>query len=227
MSNNMNAVCIGCRLRRKKCDRGKPICTSCLELNISPDLCIYPKSKLQLASKDSKITLDLLRSKNKELKEEYEAVKAGEKPSTNSLQNNNVVLSSQNNPSDKIDNTPINPSAEVLGFVQDPINTTVKETNEFLLHCGPLSWVSLMSFEKDFAQLCLQFGQIIAIAKDLRKDSRRGEFIDQADSDTRFNDIKGRLSRILLGIDPNENIFKVMEELFWRLKIDCLIMIWL
>lgn len=218
MSNNMNAVCIGCRLRRKKCDRGKPICTSCLELNISPDLCIYPKSKLQLASKDSKITLDLLRSKNKELKEEYEAVKAGKKPSTNSLQNNNVVLSSQKNPSDKIDNTPINPSSQDLEFVQDPINTTVKETNEYLLHCGPLSWVSLMSFEKDFAQLCLQFGQIIAIAKDLRKDSRRGEFIDQADSDTRFNDIKGRLSRILLGIDPNEYIFKVMEELFLEIE---------
>ncbi|CCH41194.1 hypothetical protein BN7_731 [Wickerhamomyces ciferrii] len=34
-------ACIGCRLRRRRCDRKTPICSSCSELKIPVELCIY------------------------------------------------------------------------------------------------------------------------------------------------------------------------------------------
>lgn len=227
----MNAVCIGCRLRRKKCDREKPICASCLELNINPDLCIYPKSKLQLASKDSKITLDLLRCKNKELKEELEALQSSSASSdlddaslssttlgkhhVDSVKNG-VDVSSLCKASQELFDTSSNQS--MMNTNRDPLFTTVKESNEYLLHCGPLSWTSLLSSETELAILCKQFDQIVAIAKSLRQDTRQDEFIGQADSDARLHTIRGKLSRVLMGIDPTESVIFVMGELFKEIE---------
>lgn len=204
MSHHTNAVCIGCRLRRKKCNREKPICSSCLELNISPDLCIYPKTKLQLASKDSKITLDLLRSKNKELKSQLE-----------DLKNTSHVAKHHESSTHKQSTT-----KNLLPTTKDKGNTlliTTKETNEYLIHCGPLSWTSLMNSERELALLCDQFNDIIAIAK-LRQDQSRGANIPSNTDSSTLNDIKGRINSILMGLEPTENTEIIMGELFLEIE---------
>lgn len=70
------STCIACRFRRKKCDKKKPICTSCYELGIPSDLCVTPSYRLGLRSKNSKVTLDELKSKRDKLRDEEKALKS-------------------------------------------------------------------------------------------------------------------------------------------------------
>lgn len=66
MPESRISSCVGCRLRRRKCDQRRPTCTACVELKIPSELCVY--RKMSLVSKDSKATLDKLKEKNQELR---------------------------------------------------------------------------------------------------------------------------------------------------------------
>lgn len=72
--DSKGTACIGCRLRRKRCDKKHPICTGCSDLQIPRELCIY--RKMGLASKDSKATLAKEVKKNRELKDDKERTMA-------------------------------------------------------------------------------------------------------------------------------------------------------
>lgn len=62
--------CTSCRLRRRKCDKQKPICGSCKELGIPIDLCTYKVLKTNTKVKDLKAILDETKLKNETLVKE-------------------------------------------------------------------------------------------------------------------------------------------------------------
>ncbi|CCH41190.1 putative transcriptional regulatory protein [Wickerhamomyces ciferrii] len=229
----MNAVCIGCRLRRKRCDRKRPICTSCLELNISDDLCIYPDTKLQLASKDSKITLDMLRNKNKDLKKEYELLQ--------NLSPNQIKLLSSNLNDNHLTHKIPPYQQEILQHlhpnhaqpIQDdnkphqlqensqypkqssPNNellTTIKFEKNIHLHIGSLSWETLFRSEKDTYKLCMQFDELLDLIK-TRHDKMSKNFTLEMDTDSRFQQLKQLLLSMLIGKIPLNSVYSTMDEL--------------
>ncbi|CCH41187.1 putative transcriptional regulatory protein [Wickerhamomyces ciferrii] len=63
-------ACTGCRMRRKKCDKGKPICSGCIALDVPKELCIYPEERTQYRGKQPREYIKGLRNQNKILLKE-------------------------------------------------------------------------------------------------------------------------------------------------------------
>ncbi|CCH41188.1 putative transcriptional regulatory protein [Wickerhamomyces ciferrii] len=74
-TKDYQSPCISCKLRRTRCDRKSPICSSCASINLPQELCHYKDFKINLKDKNSKETLNILKQENEELKKELEELK--------------------------------------------------------------------------------------------------------------------------------------------------------
>lgn len=145
MSQSRISSCVGCRLRRRKCDQKRPICTACDELKIPVELCIY--RKMSLISKDSKATLNKLKDTNYELKLQLDKYRA------KFLDNYRVV------------NKPHIPLEKHSLF------RTVRESSTSLSHFGSTSWAALMDTEPVLKEIVTQL-QYLMIHEKHQYDTR-------------------------------------------------------
>ncbi|ODQ57253.1 hypothetical protein WICANDRAFT_97889 [Wickerhamomyces anomalus NRRL Y-366-8] len=197
------STCIACRLRRKRCDRKQPICTSCEELNISQDLCVCPQSKLGLKSKNSKVTLDELKEKNERLQQEQEYLKSilnGELPEPDVRMKLSQILNSEQ---------------KVKKQDRNLFLTVKSGLYSCSAHFGSTSWQSLLASNPQYSQFMYQIAAVLNHAR-MEYDRRKHTFQGLAAGDPRLNGIRAKIVEGALGlaqVDLNQIGIDLISEI--------------
>lgn len=186
MSDNSisSVACTGCRIRRKKCDRAKPICSGCQSLNVPIELCLYPEQKASYRGKNAKNTLEELQKKNKLLyKEQLHYKNKFEDVATKSIKRSDLA---------KI---PV-PNKQQPDFLRRDFFS-----HEKWGHCGLLSWASLLIGEPSAGMVNLKFNEIVN--KERAKYSKaKTQLTNETLTDTKLAKIRRQVTEMNLGIEP-------------------------
>lgn len=127
--NRPSLVCINCKKRKIKCNRGHP-CSSCTHYKCE-DLCIYE---------------DILTDrKNKIVKTKLKEPKVNRK-SNLEIPPSHPILSSNHDSAQNF-TTPVNDSDEIINFYEDYTSILVKD-NSRGFNSGPFAWSSLIAKDK-------------------------------------------------------------------------------
>lgn len=145
-------ACLGCRIRRRKCDNVSPICSGCLEISVPANLCIYHEARVGFKVHGSQKTLDKLRDINKQLTEQHNALQ--------NFVNNNGGAATQE---------PKNTLPQVSKdqtFFKNPLMRTMGNVSDSLTHYGPISWFALISAQKPLMNISNWLINVIKFEKD-------------------------------------------------------------
>ena len=146
-----NTACIGCRLRRKKCDKQSP-CSTCKELQIPKELCIY--RRIGLVSKDSNATYVKEVQRNRELKDEVSRLKS-------IVNYNNTATQKEyffSNNNDKVRHILLNPQ-------KNPLLCTVMSSQQSLAYLGSISVAAVTQSEPRMKMMLQNIHTVIMNAK--------------------------------------------------------------
>lgn len=195
-----HTACLGCRIRRRKCDNVKPICSGCTEINIPTELCLYHGARVGFKVNGSQKTLDKLREKNKTLVTEEEALrklskqpKVAPKSTTNNLGIYMLPTTTQ-----KITNSKTQTS------MRNPLMCTIREVSGTLIHYGPVSWFALTSTQEPLKKLTTWFVNVIRFEKDRYN---RAKFEQKVEEDEMLKCVNNLLLTYSLGHSkiPDQN----------------------
>lgn len=149
-SEDPKTACIGCRLRRKRCDKQSP-CATCTELQIPTELCIY--RKIGLVSKDSKTTLSKELQRNGELKDEIARLRAIKEYKNHSAKEY-FYLHSRG----RFKQFQLNPE-------KNPLLCTVMSSKQSLAYLGSISVAAITQSEPKMKMLMQQIHTVIMSEK--------------------------------------------------------------
>lgn len=145
-----HTACLGCRIRRRKCDNVKPICSGCQEINIPADLCLYHGARVGFKVNGSKKTLEKLRDKKTQLlKEQAALTRVGQRRSQYQASEAYYLPSYHNNQ-----------------FKKNPLMCTMGDVSGTLTHYGPISWFALISVQEPLKKLSTWFINVMKFEKD-------------------------------------------------------------
>ncbi|ODQ57256.1 hypothetical protein WICANDRAFT_65513 [Wickerhamomyces anomalus NRRL Y-366-8] len=205
-------ACISCRLRRRKCDRAKPVCTGCKDLNIPQELCVYKDLKAKTKSNDRKEILDQYKSDNMKLKNQkfrlMEGIELAFVEKSRLLREelaSSSALNNESSPANVILQTQYKKSIE-----KDSKKNEQDITNN--LHFGSISWGSLMTSEPDMQVLLEQMDSIIKRQK-VQLDSLKKNFEEPVNENCILSKVKAYITSVALGIEKLDD-FQIFQHLF-------------
>ncbi|CCH41191.1 hypothetical protein BN7_728 [Wickerhamomyces ciferrii] len=194
------ATCIACRMRRKKCDRKMPICSSCEELNIPKELCVCPDTKLGLKSKNSKVTRDTLIKYNNNLREEQKYLES------------------------IIKGEPIAPDARMK--LSQILNNDSKhkkhERNLFLTqktengYFGSSSWRATLGTTPPGVQFIAEINKVLRQAK-IDHELKKNGTLDEQSPFPHLNSFRAKVTEAALGLS-NHNLHELTIQLLRELE---------
>lgn len=185
-----HVACLCCRIRRRKCDASKPVCSGCSDLNIPPDLCVYHDARVGYKANKSRKTLQKLKNENNRLKKELEFLKAKQSTSQVNLQPKKFDNSIN-------DTLPYYMSANGR-LKKNPLLCLTGETYGTPTHYGPISWVSLISNNAPLKHISLWFMNVIKMEKD--KYDSRNFMNNNVEKDTILKKIRKSIDDNLFGL---------------------------
>lgn len=181
-----HVACLCCRIRRRKCDAVKPVCSGCVDLNIPQELCVYHDARVGYKANKSRKTLQTLKDENTKLKKELEFLKAKQKSLGPQVKK-------------PTEDNPLPYYVSIDGRLRkNPLLCTTGETFGTPTHYGPISWVSLISNNAPLKHISLWFMNVIKMGKD--KYDRRKHTDNNVEKDTILKEIKMAL---------NDNLFEI------------------
>jgi hypothetical protein len=197
LREHSKTACIGCRLRRKKCDKQRP-CSTCKELQIPPELCIY--RKIGLISKDSKATLSKELHRNRELKDEIGRLKAiMEYNSHNSLSKEYFYLNNH----DRFKHFQLNPE-------KNPLLCTVMSSPQSLAYLGSISVAAITQSEPKMRLLLQQIHTVIMNEK-LKLERQLQPMMNTPMLDIFQSQCHSK--SLGLGVQEDETIIRLIQEI--------------
>lgn len=209
-AGSKSSVCTGCRLRRRKCDRESPICSSCKELNVPPELCIYRELRSNSKTTSSKEVLERLKARRSdlicekfrlkravELEREVQARSSVYKYDVKKrTANKNFYSEKRNTKSTGLDQ-------------KNGDGSSQKHDKEKL---GSISWRSLMSVEPNMKALISYMDKVIKSQKEILKNVK-SKVEDPVKKNPLISQIRSRFNSLTFGLDFSED-YGLIEELF-------------
>lgn len=203
------SACLGCRLRRHKCGREKPMCLNCVDLKGPSNMCLY--RSVGLISKDSKSTLQSLKDQNVKLKQQVveleELVKKRKlHPTEGTTGSKDYKLRKSSDVTNCYKHFQLNPQKNSLSHY-------IKETNLGLTHYGSFSIDALTNSEPSLKQLIKQID--IFIKRERLKYDAKMEKIRNGtvENDENLKIIKCKLLEKRLGLTQNKDVDLEILEL--------------
>jgi len=206
----MRAIaCISCRLRRRKCDRKKPLCSGCKDLNIPAELCIFKDLRTKSKSNDKKVILDQVKTENRRLKR----VKFTLMSAMESRIDESIKLSSSKSQSNQ---TVKDETAEYsqIPDVEEPQrkNSVQKSKIELKPNFGSISWGSLMSAEPEMQALLVQIDTIIKMQKE-QLISLKKKFEPPLQKKNAITNTINKMTAVAMGAEVLDD-YQVFQDLF-------------
>lgn len=198
MENNEDTkiACIGCRIRRKRCDKQSP-CATCKELQIPKELCIY--RKIGLISKDSKVTLAREQQRNRALKDEVARLKAIKEYNDSSKTKEYFYLKNH----DRFEQFQLNPE-------KNPLLYTIASSDQSLAYLGSIS-VAAMTQSEPKMKLFLQHVHNVILSEKIKFERQLPPVVD-----TPMLEIFNRqcqLQNLGMGHQEDSTVIKLIREI--------------
>lgn len=205
-----SSVCTGCRLRRRKCDRESPICSSCKELNVPSELCIYRELRSNSKTTSSREVLEGLKVRHSDLvSEKFRLKRIVELELKKRERSSSYKYDSRKRHAKKVlysDNRSFNNNSVNK---KNDNNSNQKHGKEKL---GSISWRSLMSVEPNMKALISYMDKVIKSQKELLKNVQ-SKVRDQVKKNPLISQIRSRFNSLTFGLDFSED-YGLIEELF-------------
>lgn len=220
-----SAACLGCRIRRRRCDRMKPVCTGCLDLNVPPELCVY--RSIGIMSKDSRNTLSVIKTQNAELKQQLIHLQTALRKTkgtglTDIIENDDYSsdeVERELSEANKIQkNSSLSHSYKHLQLnpQRNPLLCTIRETKFSTTHLGSISLDALSQSEPSIKLLLSQIHTVIRRER-LKYDAKRRKFGNFVKNDEGLNSIKFKILDRMIGLSP-ENDFEILNTIFAEIE---------
>lgn len=155
-------ACLGCRIRRRKCDGLKPICSGCVDLNIPVRLCVYHDARVGYKSDKAEKALEKLKRENKSLKNELQRLKR---------MSSVVVLSNDNetvkHPRRRSRYEPYLLPSDLSGkSLKNLLTGAIGESSGTHIHYGPISWYAIASTNEPLKNISAWFINTVKLEKE-------------------------------------------------------------
>lgn len=215
-------ACTGCRLRRRKCNRESPICSSCKELNIPQELCIYRELNSNTKTCSSKVKLkEVQDERRKLLRQKFELKRVAEIQRDVQARSYryrfNLIKSSAHSELHGDDYQSV--SKTTRSFINNLDGASlVPKSLDSKSKIGSISWGSLMSAEPNMKVVLSKMDQIIQNQRDQSTQIRTKYEIPASDQTLLLSKVRSKVLSLSLELEPPgdysliENLFRNIEK---------------
>ncbi|ODQ57257.1 hypothetical protein WICANDRAFT_107577 [Wickerhamomyces anomalus NRRL Y-366-8] len=205
-------ACLGCRIRRRKCDGLKPICSACVDLNIPVRLCVYHDARIGYKADKAEKTLEKIKEQNLKLKKELQKLKRSS--------SGNLVSTSfpTRQARKRHQNDPYLLHLPNKAHKKNPLTATTVESSGSFVHYGPISWYAIASTNETLKNISGWFVNVIKMEKE-RYDRTRSSQRHYGEGNPKLKALTQSLVETSLDIRQHDTHL-ILQQLLVEISMD-------